>query len=254
MTAIRIPVGISDFQKIREGNYYYIDKSGLISDLLRYGVPEVTLITRPRRFGKTLGMSMLASFFDIRKDSTALFSDLAIARDTELCNQWMNQYPTVILLIDEYDVPVAKGNAHGYYREILDIMRGLLQAPKDNSALRFAVVTGCLRIAKESIFTGTNNFVSDTIAGSHLSESFGFTEQDVQLLLQDADVTDSAGAIRDWYDGYRFGSTDIYCPWDVMNYVRDLQQNPDAYDQVFCYGIAFFRKRCLVMAGTDKHE
>lgn len=312
MTAIRIPVGISDFQKIREGNYYYIDKSGLISDLLRYGVPEVTLITRPRRFGKTLGMSMLASFFDIRKDSTALFSDLAIARDTELCNQWMNQYPTVflslkpveglnfsdaydmltfvisdlyreheylldsdrisesdkamisrtidrsasfieirnclnlltrmlkqhygksvILLIDEYDVPVAKGNAHGYYREILDIMRGLLQALKDNSALRFAVVTGCLRIAKESIFTGTNNFVSDTIAGSHLSESFGFTEQDVQLLLQDADATDSAGAIRDWYDGYRFGSTDIYCPWDVMNYVRDLQQNPDARPQSY---------------------
>lgn len=100
MTAIRIPVGISDFQKIREGNYYYIDKSGLISDLLRYGVPEVTLITRPRRFGKTLGMSMLASFFDIRKDSTALFSDLAIARDTELCNQWMNQYPTVFLSLN----------------------------------------------------------------------------------------------------------------------------------------------------------
>ena len=104
MAAIRIPVGISDFQKIREGNYYYIDKSGLISDLLRYGAPEVTLITRPRRFGKTLGMSMLANFFDIRKDSTALFSDLAIARDTELCRQWMNQYPTVVLSLKPVEV------------------------------------------------------------------------------------------------------------------------------------------------------
>ena len=307
MKKMNIPVGISDFEKIRKNGYYYVDKSGLIAELLREESTEVTLITRPRRFGKTLGMSMLESFFSMEKDSGGLFDGLAIMQEKALCAKWMNQWPTVflslkrvdgldfdgaygmlmqviagvykqhlylldsdrvneydkkiiarimegtasveeikdslllltgamkeyfgkpvILLIDEYDVPVAKANSHGYYHEMLDVMKGLLQALKDNPALCFAVVTGCLKIAKESIFTGTNNFVSDTITDSRLNEYFGFTQSDVDLILEDADAVQHAEKIREWYDGYHFGRFDVYCPWDVMNYLVDLQRNPDA--------------------------
>ena len=307
MTDLKIPVGISDFVKIRKYNYYYVDKTGLIADLLEKETAEVTLITRPRRFGKTMGMSMLANFFDIRRDSQAMFEGLEIAQNTALCREWMNQWPVlflsfkrvdgldfgsayemlctviaevcvthgylqesarvaqydknllkrieagtatqvelknsfvtltramaahygkpVILLLDEYDVPIAKASAKGYYAEMLDVVKGLMQALKDNDALRFAVVTGCLRIAKESIFTGTNNFVSDTISSSHLNEYFGFTQTDVDQLLKDADCLKHAADIKNWYDGYHFGDLDVYCPWDVMNYLRDLQRNPKA--------------------------
>ena len=310
MKKLQIPVGISDFTKIREQGYYYVDKTGLISELLE-DIAEVTLITRPRRFGKTMGMSMLANFFDIQKDSKALFQGLEISNHTALCKAWQNQWPVlfvtfkdidgltfasakemliervatlckthsylassdqinpddrkifqklsdlvngkptdamlktslsllmqmmkahygkpVILLIDEYDVPIAKASANGYYAEMLEIIRGMLStALKDNAALRFAVITGCLRIAKESIFTGTNNFVSDTISSSHLNEYFGFTQADIDQILQDADLTDHADAVKAWYDGYHFGDLDVYCPWDVMNYLRDLQRNPKA--------------------------
>ena len=310
MKKLQIPVGISDFTKIREQGYYYVDKTGLISDLLE-DISEVTLITRPRRFGKTMGMSMLANFFDIHKDSTALFEGLEISRNAALCKAWQNQWPVlfvtfkdidgltfasakemliervatlckmhsylafsdqinpddrkifqklsdlvngkptdamlktslsllmqmmkahygkpVILLIDEYDVPIAKASANGYYAEMLEIIRGMLStALKDNAALRFAVITGCLSIAKESIFTGTNNFVSDTISSSHLNEYFGFTQADVNQILRDADLTDQAETVKTWYDGYHFGDLDVYCPWDVMNYLRDLQRNPKA--------------------------
>ena len=134
----------------------------------------------------------------------------------------------VILLLDEYDVPVAKANAHGYYNEMLDVMKGLLQALKDNQALCFAVVTGCLKIAKESIFTGTNNFVSDTITDSRLNEYFGFVQSEVDQILADAETEDQAENIRKWYDGYHFGDFDVYCPWDVMNYLLELQHNPQA--------------------------
>ena len=307
MTDLKIPVGISDFAKIRKYHYYYVDKTGLIADLLEKETAEVTLITRPRRFGKTMGMSMLANFFDIRRDSQAMFEGLEIAQNTALCREWMNQWPVlflsfkrvdgldfgsayemlctviaevcvthgylqesarvapydknllkrieagtatqvelknsfvtltramaahygkpVILLLDEYDVPIAKASAKGYYAEMLDVVKGLMQALKDNDALRFAVVTGCLRIAKESIFTGTNNFVSDTISSSHLNEYFGFTQTDVDQLLKDADCLKHAADIKNWYDGYHFGDLDVYCPWDVMNYLRDLQRNPKA--------------------------
>ena len=307
MTDLKIPVGISDFAKIRKYHYYYVDKTGLIEDLLEKETAEVTLITRPRRFGKTMGMSMLANFFDIRRDSQAMFEGLEIAQNTALCREWRNRWPVlflsfkrvdgldfgsayemlctviaevcvthgylqesvrvaqydknllkrieagtatqvelknsfvtltramaahygkpVILLLDEYDVPIAKASAKGYYAEMLDVVKGLMQALKDNDALRFAVVTGCLRIAKESIFTGTNNFVSDTISSSHLNESFGFTQADVDRLLKDADCQEHAAAIKNWYDGYHFGDLDVYCPWDVMNYLRDLQRNPKA--------------------------
>ena len=307
MTDLKIPVGISDFAKIRKYHYYYVDKTGLIEDLLEKETAEVTLITRPRRFGKTMGMSMLANFFDIRRDSQAMFEGLEIAQNTALCREWRNQWPVlflsfkrvdgldfgsayemlctviaevcvthgylqesvrvaqydknllkrieagtatqvelknsfvtltramaahygkpVILLLDEYDVPIAKASAKGYYAEMLDVVKGLMQALKDNDALRFAVVTGCLRIAKESIFTGTNNFVSDTISSSHLNEYFGFTQADVDQLLKDADCLKHAADIKNWYDGYHFGDLDVYCPWDVMNYLRDLQRNPKA--------------------------
>ena len=305
MKKLNIPVGISDFSKIRDRKYYYVDKTNLIAELLDEETAEVTLITRPRRFGKTMAMSMLSHFFDIRKDSKAMFQGLKIAENTELCDEWMNQWPVlfisfrrvdglnfesafgmlqetitdiygdhlylldsprissyqkeimdrilrktaseeeikasillltkliqahyskpVILLIDEYDVPIAKASANGYYDEMLDVMKGVLQALKDNDALRFAVITGCLRIAKESIFTGTNNFVSDTISSSHLNEYFGFTQEEVDQILSDADQTDHAEDVKAWYDGYHFGDLDVYCPWDVMNYLRDLRKNP----------------------------
>ena len=309
MKKLNIPVGISDFAKIRDRKYYYVDKTKLISDLLEEETAEVTLITRPRRFGKTMAMSMLSHFFDIRKDSKAMFQGLRISEDRELCDEWMNQWPVlfltfkdvngltfasakemllnriaeiyndhsyllegpqvrendrkvfeqladevsgnptdamlktsiallmklmwgyygkpVILLLDEYDVPIAKASANGYYAEMLEIIRGMLStALKDNDAMRFAVITGCLRIAKESIFTGTNNFVSDTISSSHLNEYFGFTQEEVDQILIDADQTDHAEDVKAWYDGYHFGELDVYCPWDVMNYLRDLRKNP----------------------------
>ena len=311
MNDLKIPVGISDFAKIQNYGYYYVDKTGLIADLLEKETAEVTLITRPRRFGKTMGMSMLANFFDIRKDSKAMFEGLEISKNESLCSEWMNQWPVlfltfkdvdgltfasakemllnriaaiyndhsyllegtrvqendrkvferladevsgnptdamlktsivllmrlmrnhygkpVILLIDEYDVPIAKASAKGYYPEMLEVIKGLMStALKDNDALRFAVITGCLRIAKESIFTGTNNFVSDTISSSHLNEYFGFTQADVDQILKDADCQEHAADIKNWYDGYHFGDLDVYCPWDVMNYLRDLQRNPKA--------------------------
>ena len=308
MNDLKIPVGVSDFAKIRNYKYYYVDKTGLIEDLLEKETAEVILITRPRRFGKTMGMSMLDNFFDIRKDSKAIFEGLEISQNTELCSQWMNQWPVlflsfkevngtvfdhafnllkftlaqfcddhayltesekvteeqkrifrrlndqtasltdvqgallvlmkmmrayygkpVILLLDEYDVPIAKASANGYYTEMLEVIRGMMStALKDNDALRFAVITGCLRIAKESIFTGTNNFVSDTISSSHLNESFGFTQADIDQILKDADCLEHAADIKNWYDGYHFGDLDVYCPWDVMNYLRDLQRNPKA--------------------------
>ena len=308
MKNLNIPVGISDFERIRELNYYYVDKTGLIKTLLQGEMDQVTLITRPRRFGKTMAMSMLNSFLDIRKDSRELFEGLEISKETAICERWMNQYPTlflsfkdvdgsifenafnflkyivaevckqhmylldsddvdkedklvyeklksgdaslieiqscilritnmlesyykkpVILLIDEYDVPIAKASSNGYYKEMLEIMKGMLStALKDNSSLKFAVITGCLKIAKESIFTGTNNLVSDTISSTRYNEYYGFTQQDVDKLLADAGMEEKADLIKEWYDGYNFGEFEVYCPWDVMNYLRDLQNNIQA--------------------------
>ena len=301
MDGIKIPVGRSGFADIRKNGYYYIDKSGLIRDILKTDGRQVTLITRPRLFGKTLGMSMLAEFFDIRKDSKELFSGFSISKDNQLCKSWMNQYPTlflslksvdgldiakaydklsaivadlykehlyltesekvdsfskemycqvasqkasqgtvensllnltrmmqayygkpVILLMDEYDVPLTKASDNGYYKEMLDVMRGIMQAVKDNEALKFAVITGCLRIAKESIFTGINNFVPDSISDTRLNEYFGFTQKEVDLILKDTGLANYTEIIKEWYDGYHFGGCDVYCPWDVMNHVERL--------------------------------
>ena len=303
----KISVGSSDFAEYRKGDYYYVDKTGLIEELLKTPGIKVTLITRPRRFGKTMNMSMLAEFFDIRKDSRPIFSGLKIADNKELCEAWMNQWPvihvtfrsvfgscfkdaysmieaviaelykqhiyllenpemmvydreifdriagkkasgeeiknsllfltrllgqyygkTVILLIDEYDVPLAKASDKGYYEEMLYVIRGILQALKDNSFLHLAVVTGCLRIAKESIFTGTNNFITDTISDNRLDEFFGFTQEEVDRILADTQNTSHSQEIKNWYDGYRFGSIDVYSTWDVMNHINALCLDPQA--------------------------
>lgn len=308
MEKVNIPVGVSDFSEIRQNNYYYVDKSFFISELLKTPATKVTLITRPRRFGKTLGMSMLDSFFDIQRNSEDLFAELNIFQERELCKEWMNQWPTiffslkdidgltfeeaydrlkiqisnlykkydylleyeqmdvddrnifldikagrsgkaqlsyslntlmrimnniyqkpVILLLDEYDVPIAKASTHGYYNQMLEVIKGMMStALKDNNALKFAVITGCLKVSKESIFTGTNNFVSDTITDSRLNEFFGFTQKDVDRILMDVGEQQRAKQIKQWYDGYHFGNFDVYCPWDVMNYLRDLQYNSEA--------------------------
>lgn len=307
MRPVMLPTGIDSFERIRNEGFYYIDKTGLISELLKKAF-DVQLITRPRRFGKTLGLRMLSDFFDIQKDSHALFAGMEVSREPELCSKWMNQWPVlfvslkdveglefdyayeqlqiiisdccaelnyllgsdkvsefdkevfrrlaaktgspaevsnsiflmtrmlyshfgrpVIVLIDEYDVPLAKASEHGYYDKMLQILRGLMgKALKTNQYLKFSVVTGCLRIVKESIFMGTNNLVTDTISGERFSEFFGFTENDVLKLLDDTGFCDHAGEIKRWYDGYHFGNTDIYCPWDVLNHVSRLQDRPDA--------------------------
>ena len=308
MKEINIPVGISDFKEICKNGYYYVDKTFLIKELLKRTATKVTLITRPRRFGKTMAMSMLATYFDIRENSQDLFDGLEISKETDLCKEWMNQWPVVflslkdidglnfedayerlvvqisnlyknytylleydkidpddrqifldlkagkaekaqvfqalrtlmrmlqiyhqkkvILLLDEYDVPIAKASSNGYYNQMLDVMKGIMStALKDNTSLQFSVVTGCLRIAKESVFTGTNNFVTDSITDSRYNEFFGFTQAEVDQILEDADAGKHAESVKYWYDGYHFGNVDVYCPWDLMNYLCDLQRNPEA--------------------------
>lgn len=312
MAKVNLPYGIDNFSKVRTNNCYYIDKTSFIKELLSETF-DVNLITRPRRFGKTLTMSMLAEFFDIQKDSRKLFEGLEIVKDTDFCEEWMNQWPVlfltlkdvdgrkfegaydllqytisvlcieqayladsdrvdssdkerflrlksengkmsdvksalvtllrmmkahygkdVILLVDEYDVPLAKASDNGYYDEMLEVIRSFLgMAWKSNPALKFAVVTGCLRIAKESIFTGANNFISNSISSQKYQDYFGFKETEVSVLLQAAELQDFLPEMRKWYDGYIFGKEEIYCPWDVINHVRALltDQNaaPDNY-------------------------
>ncbi|MCD7955910.1 MAG: ATP-binding protein [Lachnospiraceae bacterium] len=301
MAMIPLPYGIDLFEKVRKEHCYYVDKTHLISEMM--SVPfQVNLITRPRRFGKTLAMSMLASFFDIRKDSRELFDGLEISKNVELCTQWMNQWPVlfvtlkdvsgldfpdaygmlrqvisklckehsylktsdrvdaedkavfnklytregeldevknafdlflrmmhahygkeVILLVDEYDVPLAKASDNSYYDEMLNVIRVLLgMSWKSNPHLKFAVVTGCLRVAMESIFTGANNFISNSISDVSYQDCFGFTEKDVEQILADADLSEALPEMKRWYDGYRFGETEVYCPWDVLLHVRAL--------------------------------
>ncbi len=307
MANIPLPYGIDLFEKVRQENCYYIDKTLFISEMMNEPF-QVNLITRPRRFGKTLAMSMLASFFDIRRDSSKLFEGLEISKNQQLCTQWMNQWPVlfvtlkdvsgrdfqdaydmllmvisnickehnylktsdkvdeedretfyrlytrksglsevknafsillhmmhahygkeVILLVDEYDVPLAMASDNGYYDEMLGVIRMLLgMSWKSNPDLKFAVVTGCLRVAKESIFTGANNFVSNSISDISYQDCFGFTEAEVVQLLKDAELSDALPQMKRWYDGYRFGETEIYCPWDVMLHVRALCMKADA--------------------------
>ena len=306
-----LPTGIENFEEIRRNNsYYYVDKTGLIRDLLK-SRGKVNLFTRPRRFGKTLNMSMLKCFFEIGADKT-LFDGLAISKETALCEECMGKFPVVfislkdvdgltfkeaygklheiiqkeirrlyfltessklsemdkqafnklastdeevgiqkslalltellykhygqktILLIDEYDVPLDKAFQHGYYKEMASLIRGLFSpALKTNDFLQFAVLTGCLRVSKESIFTGLNNFKVLSITDSRFDEHFGFTDVEVKMLLEDYDILDHYDDTRRWYDGYRFGNVDVYCPWDVINYVDLLHNDPHAEPQAF---------------------
>lgn len=307
----KLPVGIDDFEKLRREGFYYVDKTNLIRDLLNnWG--EVNLFTRPRRFGKTLNMSMLKNFFEIGADRT-LFDELAISQETALCEKYMGKFPVmfislkgidglnfgdaygalrqilrsemfrlnflvdsdrifdkeknafkrflneketkddvcgslkmlssllyqhygqkVILLIDEYDVPLDKAFQHGYYKEMVALIRGLFgQALKTNNFLQFAVLTGCLRVSKESIFTGLNNFDVNSIVDIEHDEQFGFTDWEVQKLLQDYGIKENAATMRTWYDGYHFGNADVYCPWDVINYAKKLLSDAHAEPQAF---------------------
>ena len=309
MNNMKLPVGIDQFDKLIKSDFYYVDKTRLIEQLLQnWG--EVNLFTRPRRFGKTLNMSMLKSFFEIGTDKT-LFDQLYIAANKELCEEYMGQYPVIflslkgvdglnfeeaksmlkitirteaqrhyelkksekvseenrklfndilsgederiedslrmlsqilfehygkksIILIDEYDVPLDKAFQHGYYKEMVSLLRGLFgQALKTNEFLQFAVLTGCLRVSKESIFTGLNNFKVLSIADVRFDEQFGFTDEEVRKLLKDYDLEDYFSEAKEWYDGYHFGNADIYCPWDVINYVEHLRYDPEAEPEAF---------------------
>ena len=308
MKNITLPIGNDSFRKVREDNEYYADKTGIIEELINKKT-EVHLFTRPRRFGKTLMMSMLADFFDISKRSKDIFEGTKIAENKALCEEWMNQYPTifltlkhaeglsfesaferlkflisdwcnknrylmdsedisqtnkelfhrlwyrtetdeevmeslyslsailyehygkqVIILIDEYDVPLARADEMGYYKEMTDVLRVLMgKALKTNEYLKFAVITGCLRIAKESIFTGLNNLYVNSISSEQYSEYFGFTEQEVLNLLKATGLSEHAEKIKKWYNGYCFGQREMYCPWDVLNYVSELRVSPNAF-------------------------
>ena len=307
----KLPVGIENFEEIRKEGFYYVDKTGLIRDLLNnWG--KVNLFTRPRRFGKTLNMSMMKSFFEVGGDKS-VFDGLAISREKALCETYMGKFPVVflslkgvdgltfdlayqalcgivveefsrlrflaasdklaadekqyfkkilngkyeeadiigslkklscllekhygqkvVLLIDEYDVPLDKAFQHGYYREMVALIRGLFgQALKTNDFLQFAVLTGCLRVSKESIFTGLNNFKVLSIADARFDEHFGFTDAEVRQILDDYDLREHFAETKEWYDGYRFGKVDVYCPWDVINHVDRLVGEPDARPQAY---------------------
>ena len=306
---LKLPVGIEFFDEIRTSGYYYIDKTKLIEQLLQ-NMGKVSLFTRPRRFGKTLNMSMLKCFFEIGADP-ALFDGLYISDNKGLCNTYMGKYPVIflslkgvegltfeeaqgmlktilrteanrhyylktstniskenrklfenmllghfeelsdsvrllsqmlsehygqktVILIDEYDVPLDKAFQNGYYREMVSLIRGLLgQALKTNTSLQFAVLTGCLRISKESIFTGLNNFAVNSVVDVEHDEQFGFTDTEVHQILDDYKLTQHFSEMKEWYDGYRFGNADIYCPWDVINHVKKLLIDPQADPQAF---------------------
>ena len=313
---LKLPFGIENFEEIRKLGFYYIDKTRLIEQLLQ-GWGKVTLFTRPRRFGKTLNMSMLKSFFEIGTDKT-LFDGLYISGNKELCDEHMGKYPViflsfkgvegltydeafdvlvrvigkeisrvsfladsdkltmlereqykgltiiedgsfvfskdklisslqllsqllykhygqkVVILIDEYDVPLDKAFQNGYYKEMVSLIRGLFgQALKTNEFLQFAVLTGCLRVSKESIFTGLNNFEINSIVDIDHDEQFGFTDDEVMKLLSDYDRSERYHDAKEWYDGYHFGNADIYCPWDVINFAKKLVSDPSARPSAF---------------------
>ena len=313
---MKLPVGIDDFKKLRESDFYYVDKTRLIEQILQ-SWSEVTLFTRPRRFGKTLNMSMLKSFFEIGTDKS-LFDGLYILANKELCEEYMGKYPVIflslksvegtsfeearyriielisreaerfkflkdseglsendkkrynaiisvndgkytmdekllisslqvlsqllythfrrkaIVIVDEYDVPLDKAFQNGYYNEMVSLIRGIFgMALKTNEFLQFAVLTGCLRISKESIFTGLNNFRVMSITDARFDEQFGFTDGEVKKLLEDYNMSLRYKDIKEWYDGYHFGKADVYCPWDVINHVDRLCDDSDIRPQTY---------------------
>ena len=330
MTAKKLPVGIENFEEIRKQDFYYVDKTGLIVDLLAsWG--KVNLFTRPRRFGKTLNMSMLKCFFEIGGDKS-IFDGLTISRENALCETYMGKYPVVfvslkgvdgltfkdayerlrvvirseafrlgvlrdstaisaeeksayiriieekdtssdivdslkmlcillekhygqkvILLIDEYDVPLDKAYAHGYYEQMIDLIRAMFGAAlKTNDSLFFAVLTGCLRVSKESIFTGLNNLMVHSISDTSFDEYFGFTDAEVGKMLADYGLESHHAEARAWYDGYRFGGQDVYCPWDVINYCYALRASEHAKPKAYWMNTSGNDMvRRLISKGTD---
>lgn len=337
---LKLPVGIDNFEKIRKSGFYYIDKTKLIEQLLQnWG--EVNLFTRPRRFGKTLNMSMFKSFFEIGTDKS-IFDGLYISQNTALCNEYMGKYPVVfisfkdvngltfdraydalvqiigeiangfsflmnsdklsknekeqyqgiiqikdgkyhmsdgvvisslkvlsqlltkhygkntIFIIDEYDVPLDKAFQHGYYDEMVELIRGILgKVLKTNDYLQFAILTGCLRISKESIFTGINNFKVLSILDARFDEQFGFSDDEVKNLLADYGLASHFEEAKEWYDGYHFGNVDVYCPWDVINYVDNLVANPTARPQTYWInssGNSLVRRLINIADSTTKDE
>ncbi len=330
MLTRKLPVGIDSFEKLRREDFYYVDKTGLIAELLQnWG--EVNLFTRPRRFGKTLNMSMLKAFLEIGGDKT-LFQGLSILQNKELCENYMGKFPLVflslkgvdgltfetayhslgeiirqealrlqflgssekltahelksleriwnddygemdirnsllmlstllekhygqkvILLIDEYDVPLDKAYAHGYYEQMIDLIRAMFSgALKTNDSLFFAVLTGCLRVSKESIFTGLNNMMVHSISDVGFQEYFGFTDEEVRQILLDYGLEEHYAQIREWYDGYRFGSQNVYCPWDVINYCYALRSDPEAEPKAYWMNTSGNDMvRCLISKSTD---
>lgn len=311
----RLPIGIEFFDEMIKNQYYYVDKTGMISELLRSG-GKVTLFTRPRRFGKSLNMSMLKNFFSLQGDKR-IFNELQISRDKQVCEEYMGKFPVIsislksvdgfayrnayemlcatigneamkfqylmdstkltdrekeqygllikggdripfemdevtltgslktlslllekhhgkqtVLLIDEYDVPLSKASEHGYYKEMAMLIRKLFeQVLKTNESLKLAVLTGCMRISKESIFTGLNNFEVLSVADVRFDEYFGFTDQEVRKLLEYYHLSDKYQQVKEWYDGYQFGNVEVYCPWNVMNYCVTLLADPNAEPQ-----------------------
>jgi len=311
MRTQKLPIGIENFKEMRKQDFYYVDKTGLIVDLLAdWG--KVNLFTRPRRFGKTLNMSMLANFFEIGADAS-LFGGLRVSEEKELCENYLGKFPVVfvslkgvdgltfddayarlrilirnealrlevlresgklsmeeknaylrlvsenpektditeslkllcqllekhygqkpILLIDEYDVPLDKAFLHGYYPQMIDLIRSMFGAAlKTNDSLFFAVLTGCLRVSKESIFTGLNNLKTLSISNVKFNEYFGFTDEEVGRMLADYGLEAHQAEAREWYDGYRFGNQDVYCPWDIINYVNELRSDPEAEPKAY---------------------
>lgn len=327
MEILKLPVGIENFEDIRRSGFYYIDKTMFIEQFLNTW-SEVTLFTRPRRFGKTLGMSMLRSFFEIGTDKS-LFDGLYISQNKSLCDEYMGKYPVifltlkgvegltfakaksmlseiikdeadrhyilnssealtsvdreafmkiltgneenienslktlsrllykhygkkVVILIDEYDVPLDKAYQNDYYHEMVSLIRGLFgQALKTNDYLQFAILTGCLRISKESSFTGLNNFEIVSIMDSMYDECFGFTDKEVQEILKYFDLSEHYADVKEWYDGYHFGNANVYCPWDVINYVDLLRLEPTAKPQDFWSNSS---ENALVRSFIDKAD
>ncbi len=330
MVSKKLPVGIENFEEMRKEDFYYVDKTGLIIDLMN-GWSKVNLFTRPRRFGKTLNMSMLKSFFEIGGDKS-IFDGLVVSNDKVICDRFMGQYPVVfislkgvdgldfktayealcqiivdeaarlrflvdsdkiaddekkfleklinerydasdirkslqmlcrllekhygqkaILLIDEYDVPLDKAFHHGYYAQMIDIIRAMFGAAlKTNDSLFMAVLTGCLRVSKESIFTGLNNLKVHSISDEKFDEYFGFTDAEVRKMLEYYGLESHYSDVRKWYDGYRFGGQDIYCPWDVINYCYDACSSAHAQPKAYWINTSGNEMvRRLISRGTD---
>lgn len=326
----KLPIGIENFEEIRKEDFYYIDKTGLIAELL-HNWGAVNLFTRPRRFGKSLNMSMLEHFFSMNGDKS-IFNGLEISNETALCEEYMGKYPVisislkgvegrnydlafqmavqimkrvplkvqylleskalseqdkaeyrkllddnmseavfcnslrvlsellekhhgtkVILLIDEYDVPLAKAHVNGYYDQMISLIRGLLgEALKTNSSLKLAVLTGCLRISKESIFTGLNNLKVLTIADERFDEYFGFTDREVKGLLDYYGIMDHYDSVKRWYDGYQFGNVEVYCPWDVLNHCDRIRSEPEVQPENYWINTSSNDAiKCFIEKSTD---